>query len=122
NYLKQAGSEEKLLEDFRSGVFDEIKRSRFIDEIASKEGFKAEQEEIEAYAEEMAPYWGISADRAREMVNSREDIKEDIVSTIIRNKVLDAVIERAAISEMEPSLEKEEKDSESGSVEDFSTE
>ncbi|MFA6975627.1 MAG: trigger factor [Mesotoga sp.] len=120
NYLKQAGSEEKLLENFRSGVFDEIKKSRFIDEIASKEGFKAEQEEIEAYAEEMAPYWGISADRAREMVTSREDIKEDIVSTIIRNKVLDAVIERAAISEMEPSLEKEEKGSERSSGEDSS--
>jgi trigger factor len=113
-YLKQAGSEEKLIEELRSGVFDEIKKARFIDEIASREGFRAEEEEIQAYAEEMAPYWGISAERAKEMVNTRRDVKEDIVSTIIRNKVLDNVIEKASISDMEPSSDEQLEISESG--------
>lgn len=116
-YLKQAGSEEKLIEELRSGVFDEIKKARFIDEIASREGFRAEEEEIQAYAEEMAPYWGISAERAKEMVNTRQDVKEDIVSTIIRNKVLDNVIEKASISDMEPSSDEQLEISESGGEE-----
>ena len=110
NYLNQAGSEDKLVENFRKGVFDEIKKTRFIHEIASKEGFEAEEEEIEAFAEEMAPYWGISADRAKEMVSTREDVRSDIVSTIIRNKVLDAVVEKASISEMEPQSEEEQQE------------
>ncbi len=65
----------------------------------------------------MAPYWGISAERAKEMVNTRQDVKEDIVSTIIRNKVLDNVIEKASISDMEPSSDEQLEISESGGEE-----
>ncbi len=44
------------------------------------------------------------------MVSTREDVRSDIVSTIIRNKVLDAVVEKASISEMEPQSEEEQQE------------
>ena len=36
------------------------------------------------------------------MVKSREDVREDLISTILRNKVLDIVVEKAKVVEIEP--------------------
>lgn len=104
-YLKQAGSAEKLAENFKQGILDELKKNRFIEEVAQRENLKVEEDELEAYAEELAPQWGISLDRAREMLASRQDIRSDIRSTILRNKVLDKVIEKAKVSEVVSSAE-----------------
>jgi trigger factor len=43
------------------------------------------------------------------MIKSREDIREDLTSTILRNKVLDIVVERAKVVEIEPKKEAPEQ-------------
>ncbi|MDD4479343.1 MAG: trigger factor, partial [Mesotoga sp.] len=108
-YLKQAESVEKLVEEFRAGILDEVKKNRFIEEMARIEGLKVEEDELVSYSEEMSSHWGISADRAREMVKSREDVREDLISTILRNKVLDIVVEKAKVVEIEPREESPEQ-------------
>jgi trigger factor len=108
-YLKQAESLEKLVEEFRTGIINEVKKNRFIEEMARIEGLKVEEDELVSYSEEMSSYWGMSADRAREMIKSREDIREDLTSTILRNKVLDIVVERAKVVEIEPKKEAPEQ-------------
>ncbi len=107
--LKQAESVEKLVEEFRAGILDEVKKNRFIEEMARIEGLKVEEDELVSYSEEMSSHWGISADRAREMVKSREDVREDLISTILRNKVLDIVVEKAKVVEIEPREESPEQ-------------
>ncbi|AKI97852.1 trigger factor [Kosmotoga pacifica] len=116
-YLKQAGSEENLRNQIRESILNELKRERFIEEIARTNEIEVTEEEILKNAEELAPYWGISVERAVEIVKSREDLREDIVSNLKKNKVLDLVIEVATIKEIETEEEKKEETSEDTKVE-----
>lgn len=107
-YLKQAGSEEKLHEEFEAGILKEIKKTRAIDIICNEKNIEVAEEDIIKRAEELAPSWGISADRAKEIMNSREDVKEDIVRDIKTNKVMDVLIDNGSIKSMEAEKKEEE--------------
>lgn len=120
-YLKQAGSVEKLVENFREGIEDELKKNLFLEEMAAMENIETNDEEIAVYAENSATQWGVSVEQAKELLNSREEVKQDIHAAIIRNKVLDIVVEKAKITEIEPDIE-EEKEKKSENTETESNE
>jgi len=71
NYLKQAGSEENLRDQIKESIINELKRDRFIAEIAKENNIEVTEEEVLKNAEELAPYWGISVERATEIIKGR---------------------------------------------------
>ena len=70
------------------------------------------EEEVLKNAEELAPYWGISVERATEIIKSREDLREDIAANLRKNKVLDLVIASATFKEIDAGESKEEENKE----------
>ncbi|OAA30901.1 trigger factor [Kosmotoga arenicorallina S304] len=108
SYLKQAGSEENLKNQIKESIINELKRERFIAEIAKENGIEVSEEEVLKNAEELAPYWGISVERAREIIKSREDLREDIAANLRKNKVMDLIIESATIKEIDAGESAEE--------------
>ena len=112
NYLKQAGSEENLRDQIKESIINELKRDRFIAEIAKENNIEVTEEEVLKNAEELAPYWGISVERATEIIKSREDLREDIAANLRKNKVLDLVIASATFKEIDAGESKEEESKE----------
>ncbi|MBO8166430.1 MAG: trigger factor [Kosmotoga sp.] len=112
NYLKQAGSEENLRDQIKESIINELKRDRFIAEIAKENNIEVTEEEVLKNAEELAPYWGISVERATEIIKSREDLREDIAANLRKNKVLDLVIASATFKEIDAGESKEEENKE----------
>jgi len=113
SYLKQAGTEEKLYEEFKTGILNELKKNTAIEKIAEKEQIEVTDEEVMKTAEELSTYWGISPERAKEIVKTREDIRNDIVENIRRTKVQDLIVEKATIKEIsvdEPVEEQKEEE------------
>lgn len=59
-------------------------------------------EELEKEAEELAPFWGISPERAKSLVKSRRDLREDLRWAILKRKVLDLLLEEVTVKVVEP--------------------
>ncbi len=117
NYLKQAGSEEELMSQFSEGVLEELTRNRIIDEIAGSVNIEVSEEELQQTAERLAPQWGISSDRARELIKSREDVRKDFTENIRRSKVLDLIAEKAKVKELDQPESEESAEQDTDDVE-----
>ena len=106
------GDEEKLKEDLREIFLRDFKRSLAIEKISEDENIKVTEEELEKEAELLAPFWGISKERAKAIVKSKEDIREDLEWAILKRKVADFLLEKVKIVEIEPKSSEEEGDKE----------
>ncbi len=105
--LKEEGKYEKLVEDF--GGEEELKKAtqdRFlrnlketygIRKVAEKEGIEVTEEELEREAEELAALWGINPRKAKALVKNDPRIREDLEWTLLKNKVLDAIVSKAKV-------------------------
>ncbi len=115
SYLEQAGSESDLLLQFKEGVLEELTRNRIIDEIAESEKIQVSEEELQQTAQRLAPQWGISPERAKELIKSREDVREDFTDSIRRSKVLDLIASKAKIKELDHTAAEEPEENQSDS-------
>ena len=106
------GDEEKLKEDLREIFLRDFKRSLAIEKISEDENIKVTEEELEKEAELLAPFWGISKERAKAIVKSKEDIREDLEWAILKRKVADFLLKKVKIIEIEPKSSEEEGDKE----------
>lgn len=95
-------SEEKLKEELKKRILDDIKRDRAIEVIAKERNVDVSDEELEKEAEELAPFWGISPERAKSLVKSRRDLREDLRWAILKRKVLDLLLEEVTVKVVEP--------------------
>ncbi|MDK2951112.1 MAG: trigger factor [Kosmotogales bacterium] len=116
-YLQQAdGDFEKLSKELRESIINEIKSSRFIEEVSKKENLEVTDEEIMEMAEPLSKNWGVSVDRAKKMIEAKEEIKDELKGSLINKKVLELIIEKAEIEETssqdKKSVETADKDGE----------
>ncbi|PLV59395.1 trigger factor [Thermotoga sp. KOL6] len=95
-------NEEELRKELKNRILNDIKRDRAIEVIAKEKNIEVTEEELEKEAEELAPFWGISPDRAKALVKSRQDLKEDLRWALLRRKVLDALLEEVKVKVVEP--------------------
>ena len=102
--------EQKLRENLRESILRNFKKSLAIEKISEDEGIKVTEEELEKEAELLAPLWGISKERAKTIVKTKEDIKEDLEWAILKRKVADFLLEKVKIIEVEPKFSEEEGD------------
>jgi trigger factor len=99
-YLQQAGGDfEKLSKELRESIINEIKSSRFIEEVSKKENLEVTDEEIMEMAEPLSKNWGVSVDRAKKMIEAKEEIKDELKGSLMNKKVLELIIEKAEIEE-----------------------
>ncbi|MCD6551972.1 trigger factor [Thermotoga sp.] len=95
-------SEEKLREELKKRILDDIKRDRAIEVVAKEKNVEVSDEELKKEAEELAPFWGISPERAKSLVQSRQDLREDLRWAILKRKVLDLLLEETTVKVVEP--------------------
>ncbi|ABQ46265.1 MULTISPECIES: trigger factor [Thermotoga] len=95
-------SEEKFREELKERILDDIKRDRVIEVLAQEKGISVNDEELEKEAEELAPFWGISPDRAKSLVKARQDLREELRWAILKRKVLDLLLQEVKVKVVEP--------------------
>jgi FKBP-type peptidyl-prolyl cis-trans isomerase (trigger factor) len=83
----------------RESIINEIKSSRFIEEVSKKENLEVTDEEIMEMAEPLSKNWGVSVDRAKKMIEAKEEIKDELKGSLMNKKVLELIIEKAEIEE-----------------------
>lgn len=104
---------DKLKEALRSYYLTDLKRTLSIEKVARENSLKVTDEEVEAQAQDLAVAWGISVDRAKSILKSRQDISNDVRWELLKRKVADVVLEKAKIVDIKPEeLQKEEKEHE----------
>ncbi|MDK2900745.1 MAG: trigger factor [Thermosipho sp. (in: thermotogales)] len=94
-YVKKYDSEDKAKEAIREYYVSELKKEAAIEKIAKEYNIerKATDEELEKYAEILAPYWGISVERAKVLVKERAEVRNEVENMIFVDKVLDKISE-----------------------------
>lgn len=100
--LERYGDEKKIREDLERAIVRDIKFERAVEEFAKEKGITVTEEELEKEAEEIAPFWGVSAERAKSIVRSRRDVREDLEWAVLKRKVLDAMLELVTVKIVEP--------------------
>jgi len=100
--LESYGDEEKMRKDLEKAIIRDIKFERAVEEFAKEKGITVTEEELEKEAEEIAPFWGVSVERAKSIVKSRRDVKEDLEWAVLKRKVLDTMLELVTVKVVEP--------------------
>ncbi|KAF2959826.1 MULTISPECIES: trigger factor [unclassified Thermotoga] len=95
-------SEEKFREELKKRILDDMKRDRVIEVLAQEKGISVSDEELEKEAEELAPFWGISPERAKSLVKARQDLREELRWAILKRKVLDLLLQEVKVKVVEP--------------------
>ncbi len=108
--LKEEGKYEKLVEDFgdeeklkeatKERFLSNLRENYGIRKVAELEGVKVTEEELEKEAEDLASLWGISPRKARALVKNDSRIREDLEWALLKNKVLDKIVEKAKVVEV----------------------
>lgn len=95
DYVKKYENEEKAKEAIKEYYLTELKKESAIEKIAKENNIeqKASDEELEEYAKILAPYWGISVERAKVLVKERPEIRSEVENMIFVDKVLDKLAE-----------------------------
>ncbi|MGB9820113.1 MAG: trigger factor [Pseudothermotoga sp.] len=101
---------EKLKEALRNYYLTDLKRTLSIEKIAQENDLNVTDEEVEAQAQDLAVAWGISVDRAKSILKSRQDISDDVRWELLKRKVADLILAKAKIVNVKPEeLHKEEE-------------
>ncbi|WP_041082194.1 trigger factor [Thermotoga profunda] len=104
---------EKLKEALKNYYLTDLKRTLSIEKVARENDLKVTDEEVEAQAQDLAVAWGISVDRAKSILKSRQDISNDVRWELLKRKVADIILEKAKVIDIKPEeLQKEEKEHE----------
>lgn len=104
---------EKLKEALRNYYLTDLKRTLSIEKVAKEKSLEVTDEEVEAQAQDLAVAWGISVDRAKSILKTRQDISNDVRWELLKRKVADVVLEKAKVVDIKPEeLQKEEKEHE----------
>jgi trigger factor len=95
DFVKKYESEEKAIEALKEYYINELKKDTAINKIAKENKIdrKVSEQELEEYAEILAPYWGISVERAKVLVKEKPEVRSEIEETIFIDKVLDKISE-----------------------------
>ena len=121
--LKKEGKYEKLVEDYGGEEeLEKVSKERFlanlketygIKKVAEIEGIEVTEEELEKEAEELSTFWGIPPQKAKVLVKRDPKIREELEWALLKNKVLDAMIEKAkVVTVSEEEFRKEVQDGE----------
>ncbi|QTA38711.1 trigger factor [Thermosipho ferrireducens] len=96
NFVKKYNNEEEALKELKEYYLHDLKKELALDKIAKENEIKKEvtDEELDSYAEILAPYWGISVERAKVLVKERADIRKEVENTIFVDKILDVIAEK----------------------------
>ncbi len=110
NKLKEEGKYEKLVKDFgseeelrkaaRERFLRDLKENYGIGKVAELENIDVTQEELEKEAEELSSLWGIPPRKARAIVKNDPKIRNELEWTLLKNKVLDRMVEKGKIVEV----------------------
>lgn len=104
---------EKLKEALRNYYLTDLKRTLSIEKVAKEKNLEVTDEEVEVQAQDLAVAWGISVDRAKSILKTRQDISNDVRWELLKRKVADVVLEKAKVVDIKPEeLQKEEKEHE----------
>ncbi|MBO8161667.1 MAG: trigger factor [Thermosipho sp. (in: Bacteria)] len=114
DFVKKYESEEKAIEDLKEYYVTELKKETAIEKIAKENQIerKVTEEELEQYAELLAPYWGISIERAKVLVKDKPEVRSEIENMIFVDKVLDKISEFVAKEVVDVNKEGEEDEKE----------
>lgn len=99
-YVEKYGGEEKLREVLEGYYLEQFKEEFGIKALAEKEGIQIKDEDLEKEAEELSKLWGISPERAKVLVKSKEDIRRDLEWVLLKRRVLDSLIDKAKVVEL----------------------
>ncbi|SHH49700.1 trigger factor [Thermosipho atlanticus] len=95
DFVKKYETEEKAIENLKEYYVTELKKETAIEKIAKENNIekKASDQELEKYAELLAPYWGISIERAKVIVKEKPEVRAEVENMIFVDKVLDKISE-----------------------------
>ncbi|MBT1248048.1 MULTISPECIES: trigger factor [unclassified Thermosipho (in: thermotogales)] len=112
DYVKKYETEEKALESLKDYYVTELKKESAIEKLAKEYNIerKVSDEELEKYAEILAPYWGISVERAKVLAKEKPEIREEIENMIFVDKVIDKAAEKVQREIVDVNKEGEESE------------
>ncbi len=98
--VKDFGGEEELKKATRERFLNNLKENYGIRKVAEMEGIEITEEELEKEAEELSSIWGVPPRKAKAIVKNDPRIREDLEWALLKNKVLDAMIEKGKVVEV----------------------
>ncbi|HOH52791.1 MAG TPA: trigger factor, partial [Fervidobacterium sp.] len=99
-YIKNYGSEEKLVEDLKTYYINLLKKDLAVKKIAEENDIRVDDNDIKGYAASVSEEWGVSPDRAEALIKSRQDLRNEVIMEIVETKVAKVLAEKAEIEEV----------------------
>lgn len=119
DFVKKYESKEKAIESLKEYYINDLKKETAIEKIAKENNIerKISEQELEEYAELLAPYWGISVERAKVLVKEKPEVRSEVEEMIFVDKVLDKISEFVEKEIVDVNGNKEGEESEEGKEE-----
>jgi len=93
---------EKLREALKNYYITDLKETYSIRKVARENNLDVSEDEVQNEAENLAIAWGISVERAKSILRSRNDIFEDVRWELLKRKVAELIVQRAKIVDVKP--------------------
>ncbi|ABV33989.1 MULTISPECIES: trigger factor [Pseudothermotoga] len=93
---------EKLREALKNYYITDMKETYSIRKVARENNLDVSEDEVQNEAENLAIAWGISVERAKSILKSRNDIFEDVRWELLKRKVAELIVQRAKIVDVKP--------------------
>lgn len=106
-YLSKFESYEKMVEHINETFLETAKRNLALKKLAKEYDIKVGAEDLRAYAERMAPKWGVSPDKIEATYRTNRQFRDDVTIQLLAEKVLKAILDKLTIEEV--SFKKEDK-------------
>ncbi|MDP3045674.1 MAG: trigger factor, partial [Bacillota bacterium] len=95
-------TEESVREELRPEAVKALKRDIVLESIAKAEGFEVSDDELSAELERLSKFYREDSGKLREMIEKSGEL-DSIKAGIVRNKVIDLLLEKAELVEGKPS-------------------
>ncbi|MDA8097278.1 MAG: trigger factor, partial [Clostridia bacterium] len=103
HYFKLTNSsEDSVREELRPEAVKAIKRDIVLESIAKAEGFEVSEDELNAELDRLSKFYREDSGKLREMIEKSGELNS-IKAGIVRNKVIDFLLEKAEMVEGESS-------------------
>ncbi|ODN30342.1 trigger factor [Fervidobacterium thailandense] len=99
-YLKQFESYEKMVEHINETFLETAKRNLALKKLAKEYDVKIGLEDLRAYAERMAPKWGVSPDKIEATYRTNKNFRDDVTVQILTEKILKTILDKITIEEV----------------------
>lgn len=95
-------TEESVREELRPEAVKALRRDIVLESIAKAEGFEVSDDELSAELERLSKFYREDSGKLREMIEKSGEL-DSIKAGIVRNKVIDLLLEKAELVEGKPS-------------------